>query len=322
MPGRPPINLSRFDLISLRLFVATVEGGSLTAGAARFGISVAAASKRIAEFEAHVGADLLLRSKRGVVPTAAGETLLRHAIGVVAALEQMAMAMDDFRRGVGGHLRLWANPSAMAGFLPDLLGDYTVAYPLVRIDLEDAPSEEAVRAVVRGTAELAVIGDNVHAAGLQTIVCNVDEFVLLLPARHPLAGRETVGVGDALSLDIIGMGRATSLMREIAAAAETLGKALRIRVQVRSFDTMCRMVSAGVGAAILPRLVAEPHVGPLRLAIVRLTGLRTERRLLLALRDRETLSTPAEAFVRMAHTHVQAQCRHRIEPGLQRADAH
>ena len=56
------INLNRFDLTSLRLFVAAVEGGSLTTGAERFGISLAAASKRIGELEAHVGAVLLQRS--------------------------------------------------------------------------------------------------------------------------------------------------------------------------------------------------------------------------------------------------------------------
>jgi DNA-binding transcriptional LysR family regulator len=77
------INLNRFDLISLRLFVATVYAGSLTAGAERFGILLAAASKRIAELEAHVGRPLLARSKRGAVPTPAGQTLYRHAIEVV-----------------------------------------------------------------------------------------------------------------------------------------------------------------------------------------------------------------------------------------------
>ena len=64
------INLNRFDLMTLRLFVAAVDGGSLSAGARRFGISAAAASKRIAELEAHVGTQLLVRVKKGVTLTA------------------------------------------------------------------------------------------------------------------------------------------------------------------------------------------------------------------------------------------------------------
>ena len=65
------MNLNRYDLISLRLFVSVVELGSLTLGAKEFGISLAAASKRISEMEAHVGQALLLRSKKGVVPSPA-----------------------------------------------------------------------------------------------------------------------------------------------------------------------------------------------------------------------------------------------------------
>ena len=88
-------NLNRFDLASLRLYVAVVDAGSLTAGADRHGISLAAASKRIAEFESHCGMALLQRSARGVTATPGGRTLHRHAIEVVGRLEQLALAVED-----------------------------------------------------------------------------------------------------------------------------------------------------------------------------------------------------------------------------------
>lgn len=293
------INLNRFDLASLRLFVATVDAGSLTAGAERFGISLAAASKRIAELEAHVGSPLLQRSKRGAVPTPAGMALQRHAIEVVARLEQLAVAMGDFRRGADGHLRLWANTSAFGGFLPDLLAAYSVAHPGVMIDLEDALSEDAARAVARGTAELAVIGENTHAEGLQTFVCHSDELILLLPSAHPLAANASVALEQALDHDFVALGRATSLTRQVSAAADAIGRSLKIRVQVRSFDALCRMVAAGLGVAILPRAGAAPHAASMGLHIARLEGMATQRRLLLAMRDRAALSPPARALVEM-----------------------
>jgi len=295
-----PINLNRFDLVSLRLFVATVEGGSLTAGAGRFGISLAAASKRIAELEAHVGTTLLVRGKRGVAPTAAGRALLRHAIELTAGVEQLALTMDDFRRGAGGHLRLWANTSAFVSFLPRVLATYSATHPAVMLDLEDALSEDAAQAVVTGAAELAVIGANTPAERLQTFVCDVDELVLLVPASHELARAGSVAMREVLALDIVGLARATSLMRQVAAAAATAGRALKIRVQVRSFDAMCRMVAAGLGVAILPRAGAEPHLRSMGLRALHLQGMPTERRLLLAMRDRALLSAPARGFVDLA----------------------
>ena len=299
-----PINLNRFDLASLRLFAMTVEAGSLTAGAARFGISLAAASKRIAELEGHVGQPLLARSKRGVVPTPAGLTLHRHAIELVARLEQLAVAMGDFQRGARGHLRLWANTSAFGGFLPGVLAEFSVAHPDVRIDLEDALSEDAARAVAAGSAELAVIGENTLAEGLHTLVCDTDVLMLLVPLGHPLAAAKTVPLPRALEHDFVALGRATSLTRQISAAAEAAGCSLRVRVQVRSLDAMCRMVAAGLGLAILPRAGAAPHAAAMGLKLLRLEGGWTERRLLLAMRDRAALSGPARSFVEMVERRV------------------
>jgi DNA-binding transcriptional LysR family regulator len=297
--AKSAINLNRFDLASLRLFAATVDGGSLTAGAERFGVSLAAASKRIAELEAHVGRPLLERSKRGIAPTAAGQTLYRHAIEVIARVEQLAVAMGDFDRGAQGHLRLWANASAFGGFLPGVLAAYTKKYPDVRIQLEDANSEEAAHAVLAGTAELAVIGENTPTGGLQTFVCDVDELVLLVPNGHPLAAERAVSFAQALDYDFVAFAGTTSLTRQISAIAEAAGRSLRIRVQVRGFDAMCRMVSAGLGVAIMPRAGASPHAKALGLKLLKLTDSWSQRRLLLAMRDRESLSGPARGFAEM-----------------------
>ena len=302
-----PFNLNRFDLTTIRLFVAAVDSGSLTAGAERLGLSLAAASKRVAELESHVGTTLLERSKRGVVPSPAGQTLLPHAVEMVARLEQLALAMSDVRFGVAGHLRLWANTSAFGGFLPALLAAYGKVHPGVVLDLEDAISEDAVRGVARGAAELAVIGENTAVVGLHTLVCDVDELVLLLPPGHALvpAGlRKAVALTDLLDHDLVAFGRTTSLTRQLAAAAETLQRPLRLRAQVRSFDAMGRMVAAGLGLAVLPRQGALPYAHALGLVIAPLQGLQTERRLLMAMRDRNALSPAASALVQMAQARL------------------
>ena len=295
------INLHRFDLVTLRLFVAAADSGSLTAGAERVDLSLAAASKRIAELEAHIGAPLLERGPRGVLPTEAGRALRPHAVDLVARLEQLALAMGDVASGTGGRLRLWANTSAFGGFLPQLLARYAQQHPHVVLDLEDVISEDAVRGVARGAAELAVVGDNIATEGLQTLVAHVDELVLLLPPGHALvpAPGARVPLAGVLDHDLVAFARPTSLTRQLAAAADALRKPLRIRAQVRSFDAMGRMVAAGLGLAVLPRQGASPYAQALGLVIAPLDGLRTERRLLLVMRERAALSAPAEALVRL-----------------------
>ncbi|MDE2082525.1 MAG: LysR family transcriptional regulator [Burkholderiales bacterium] len=302
------LNLNRLDLVSLRLFVAVVDAGSLTAGAERFGISLAAASKRIAELEHHCGLALLQRSPRGVTATAGGQALHRHAIDLVAQLERLALAINDFQQGTGGHLRLAANPSALGGFLPAQLALYAARYPAVHIDLEDMLSEDTVRAVASGSAELGVIGENTPCEGLESFVCEVDELVLLLPAGHALAagGGTPVPFVRALDHDFICLQRQASLTRKISGAAEAVGRVLRLRIQVRSFDVMARMVGAGLGLAILPRSGAATYAGALGLQMAPLAGLDVRRRLLLAMRRRAALTPAALALVEMLQARVNA----------------
>lgn len=301
------INLNRFDLVTLRLFVAVADAGSLTAGADRFGISLAAASKRIAELEQHCGVPLLKRSQRGVSATAEGQTVHRLAVEVIARLEQLAQSVDDFRAGATEHLRLCANPSAFGGFLPAVLARYAERYPKVRIELEDMLSEDAVRAVQKGIAELAVIGDNVPCEDLETFPCNVDELVLLVPRGHPLAGLDSAPVDQALTYDQVALARSASLTRKVIAAAEAVGLTLRIRVQVRSFDSMCRMVACGLGVAVLPRSAAALYAQSLGLVLIRLAGVDVQRRLLLAMRRRSILSAAAVGLVEMIEAELDAQ---------------
>jgi DNA-binding transcriptional LysR family regulator len=298
------INLNRLDLVTLRLYVAAIDAGSLTAGANRFGISLAAASKRIAELEQHCGTALLQRGQRGVTATVDGQTLHRHAIDVIARLEQLAQAVDDFQSGATGHLRLCANPSAFGGFLPGVLAEYAKRHPKVTIDLEDALSEDGIRAVQKGTAELAVIGDNVPCEGLETMTCNVDRLVLVVPKGHALDIAGGAPIEKVFDHDCVTLARSASLTRKVMAAADSVGRTPHIRVQVRSFDSMCRMVASGIGIAILPRAAATLFADALRLALVDIKGIEASRVLLVAMRRRAELSAAAAALVDMLEQRV------------------
>ena len=290
------INLNRFDLVSLRLFAAVVETGSLTAGATRFGISLAAASRRVLELEEGVGTRLLDRGKKGVTPTEAGQTLYRHSLRLAADLEGLALAMGDYGRGVASHVRLWVNTSAVNGLVPEALRTYLAEHPNTKIDLEEALSDAVVRAVLTGSADLGIFSENIPAAGLETAVCDVDELVLLLPRHHALARRRRVRFAEVIGQDFIGLERSASLVRLVGAAAESLGTSLKVRVQVRSFDAMCRMIAAGIGIGVLPRTAALPHVRSMQLAEVRLDEAWAARRLLLGCRRVGALSRPARAL--------------------------
>src|SRR6516225_3379982 len=127
----------QFDLADLRLFAAIAEEDNLTRGAERAHTSVSAASIRVKNLEDRLGAKLLFRSSQGVKLTPPGQALAHHARMVLSQLEHLNNDLQEYARGVKGHLRVSASATAVAEFLPRVLARYLAAHPDVNIDLRE-----------------------------------------------------------------------------------------------------------------------------------------------------------------------------------------
>src|ERR1700688_300007 len=96
----------RFDFTDLNLFRHIVEAGSITHGAARANLALAAASTRIRKMELSFGTELLVRGRQGVVPTQAGRTLLQHARGILRQVERLHEDLGAYAGGFAGQIRV------------------------------------------------------------------------------------------------------------------------------------------------------------------------------------------------------------------------
>src|SRR4051812_7263564 len=120
-----------FDLVDLNLFRHVVEAGSITHGAERAHLAVAAASTRIRHLEEALGAALLTRGRQGVTPTPAGRTLLAHARTMLAQAARLREDIAAYGGRLAGHVRLLSNTNALTEFLPEALSDFLAAHPQV-----------------------------------------------------------------------------------------------------------------------------------------------------------------------------------------------
>lgn len=246
------INPSHFDLQSLRIFLQVAQTGSLTKAAEKSHMTLSALSKRVAELERTSDCALFIRHPRGLELTPAGAELVHHARSVLDAVNRMADAMGDFAIGVRGHVRMWANTSAITQFLPQDLAAFVHAQPLIRISLEEKLSEQVISAVASGEADLGIFADNVPSLGLEKHLYRRDRLVLVVPAGHALAGKSEVLFGETLEYDFVGLNQGSSLLQRLNDAAGALERPLRLRIQVSSFDAIGRMIGAGLGISVLP----------------------------------------------------------------------
>jgi DNA-binding transcriptional LysR family regulator len=287
----------RFDLTDLRLFCDVTDAGSITAGAEKSALALAAASTRIRGMEEALGAPLLIRSRQGVRPTEAGRTLLKHARTMVEQSARLREDLSAFAGGLSGEVRLLANTNALTEFLPEALSAFLADHPQVSVDLEERLSDEIVGLVAEGAADVGIVAGTVDVGALTTYPFRSDRFVVVTAKDHPLAGRGAVSFAEVLDYDLVGLERSSSLQRFLASKAAREGRPLRLRVQLRSFDAVCRLVECGVGVGVVPATTAARAARTMALAIADLTDDWAIRELTIVVRAAGELRPYAKALV-------------------------
>jgi DNA-binding transcriptional LysR family regulator len=250
-----------YDLTDLRLFVAMAEERNLTRGAARAFLAPSSASHRLRRLEDALQTPLFDRQPRGLEPTRAGEALLRHARQVFACIEQMHAELSPYASGIRGQVSLWANTHATHSYLPDDLAGFLKRHPQVSVSLEERTSTEIAMAVAHGEIDVGVLADaGAQGAGVVLWPYRQDRLVLIVPQGHALAQRARVAFAEVLDQAFVMLHSGSAIHTFTMNAAAALGRHLDVRIQVRSFEAVCRMVGAGVGIGLVPRS-AVPRAG-------------------------------------------------------------
>ncbi|HEU5017667.1 MAG TPA: LysR family transcriptional regulator [Pseudolabrys sp.] len=287
----------RFDLTDLNLFRHVVEAGSITHGADRSNLALAAASTRIRKMELAFGAELLVRGRQGVTPTQAGRTLLLHARAILAQTEKLNEDLTPYARGLAGQVRVLSNTNALTEFLPETLSSFLTTYPDISVDLEERLSDEIVGLIADGTGDIGIVAGTVDFGTLHTFPFRSDRFVLVVGKSHPLAARTRIGFAEVLDYDMVGLDRASAIQRFLAEKANRAGRPLRLRVQLRSFDAICRLVECNVGVGIVPETTVERSARNMAIKAVRLTDAWALRELTICVRDEAALPPYARQLV-------------------------
>jgi DNA-binding transcriptional LysR family regulator len=292
-----------FDLADLSLFRHVIEAGSITHGAERAHLALAAASTRIRNMEEALGVVLLRRGRQGVTPTQAGRTLLQHARAILRQAERLHEDLGAYGGGLAGQIRVLSNTNALTEFLPEALSSFLAAHPNVSVDLEERLSDEIVGLIAEGVADLGIVAGTVDAGALETYPFRRDRFVLVVARSNPLAQRDKIGFEEVLDHDFVGLDRASALQRFLAGKAVRIGRPLRLRVQLRSFDAVCRLVECNVGIGIVPETTARRVAKTMAIAAVPLTDSWAVRELAICIRDMKELPLYARQLVE----HLRAQ---------------
>jgi len=165
------------------------------------------------------------------------------------------------------------------------------------VDLEERLSDEIVGLIAEGNADIGIVAGTVDYGGLNTFPFRSDRFVLVVAKNHPLASRSRIGFAEVLDYDMVGLDRASAIQRFLADKSNRIGRAIKLRVQLRSFDAICRLVECNVGVGIVPETTVKRTERNMAIRAVQLTDPWALRELSICVRDVDTLPPYARQLV-------------------------
>jgi len=285
------------DLTTLRLFVTVCETGNIARAGEKACIVGSAISKRLAQLEDTVGTPLLTRKRHGVAPTAAGETLLEHALFMLDTAGRIERDMAAYAAGVRGQVRILASASALAESLADDVAAFLQQpdHQNIQIDMQERISPEVVRGVIDGTASVGICWDAANIGSLKSLAYRCDHLAVVVPAGHALAQRQSVRFVDTLDYEHVSLPVTSTVPLMLHRAAAALGRGLAQRVIVTSFEAALRVVRARLAISVMPREVVESYVQAHDVRILALDETWARRRFILCHRD--ALSPAARLLV-------------------------
>lgn len=286
-----------FDLADLRLFIHVAEASSLTGGARRAHLSTAAASTRIKSFEGQLGSRLFYRESQGVELTPAGERLLIHARAIMRQVDYVKSDFSEYGNSEAGHIRIFANTTAVTEFMPEVLAEFLGGKPGMTIDLQERLTNDIFRGVLDGAADLGVTSGDIKIKGLEVIPFTVDRLVVVVPNGHPLGKEEIVAFKDTLKFPYVGLHEGSTLLQFLKAQVTEIGETLPLRIQVYGFEPACRMIEAGVGVGILPESSALRYQKTMKVSIVQLEDDWATRERAVVVREMASLPESAKTLV-------------------------
>jgi DNA-binding transcriptional LysR family regulator len=299
----------------LLILDAVARAGSMTAAATALAYTPSAISQAIAALEREAGTALVVRGPRGVALTEPGALLARHAAALRERLERAGDELADVVGLRAGRLRLAAFPSAGSVLVPPAIAAFRERHPAVELSLEDAEPADAARSLRDGRIDVAIVfeydfEDVLDTAGIELHPLGDDDMLVALPPGHPRAGDEAVPIA-ALAGETWVSSADPTCNRLLEHGAGRAGFVPRIAFASDDYGAVGRLVQAGVGVALVPRLaaaaIADPVVlrplepAPLRRLSVAVAPVRSPAadamlELLLSARSgRSTSSAPAGA---------------------------
>jgi DNA-binding transcriptional LysR family regulator len=246
------------NVVRLRVLKEVAYRGSFSAAAEALSYTQSAVSQQIAALERETEMALLERHPRGVSLTAAGQTLVSHADGILARLDAAEASLAAIAGLRGGRLRVASFPTAGATLMPLAIATFSASFPEIELTLAEGEPEAIVARLRAGELDLALLfefaGETLPSEDVTRTELLEDPMYLALPSAHPLAAKERLRLSDLAAEAWVQTASASPCARHVVRSCHAAGFEPNVAFESDDYQTVQGLVAAGVGVALIPEL--------------------------------------------------------------------
>lgn len=287
-------------LNQLKVFHVAAREGSFTRAAAALFLTQPGISKHIKDLEEHYGTKLFDRLGKKVTLTRAGEILFAKTETIFNIISQLKVEIDELQGLQGGLLKIGASMTIGVYVLPPVLARFQENYPQVDISLDVAVNRQVADNLLNNAIDIGFLGAPAADARLVTGPFLKDELVVIVPAGHAWARRDTIAPHDLTSQTFVMAKEGSGTRRIIEAKLADRGVTLKKTIEFGHTEAVKKAVESGMGIGILSKLaiVREEHLGLIK--PLRLEGVDLTRTFFFAYRKDKYLNTVTKTFLQYA----------------------
>ncbi|MFJ5700258.1 nitrogen assimilation transcriptional regulator NAC [Arthrobacter sp. NPDC093139] len=289
------------DTRKLAYFVQIVDSGSITKAAAALHVAQPALSQQVSALENELKQRLLIRSKQGVQPTAAGHTLYRHAQMILRQVEQARQDVAASGAAPAGRVSIAIAPYSMASSLtPQIISEVGRRYPDIVLHITEIYGGVLSEAIKNGRLDMALIYEPGPIRGVQFTTMIVEDLHLIVNARRSI-GPEVEGGGvsleEAARHGLFLPEQNHTLRQLVESGLQSKGLQLRLVGEIESVPSLTRLLRADLGATVLPKSAADALFHEEDFRVLRIVDPELQCKIALCTPDHEPLSEAASAVL-------------------------
>lgn len=287
------------EILELEVLITVAEEKSFSRAAKTLHKTQPAISQAIRRLESEVGETLFDRSSKEGVLTPAGEILLDYARQMLNLRRTAKTAVKDLKELHQGKVTISANEHTVFYLLP-VIEEFKKRHPLIKIHVQRGVASRIPKEILAREVELGVISFNPKDKSVKSLPVSTDELVLIVSPGHRLADKKQVSVKDLGIESFIAHNAPSPYREQVISRFQKQNVKLNIVVEMPSLEAIKKLVAAGAGVALVPKLTAQSEINAGQLIGLSVKEMKLVRQLHIVYRHNGVLSQASKAFLQLS----------------------